>query len=204
MKRICCSLFTAASTIISLYTYTFIVTMSTVTSSGIQRHRQHAYEVGTNKHNKYGLQYGYSVNPDPSNPYGWQAYEAERARQKKHAEMQRQMQRQIEMEMEMAAGRAPVTASSNSSASSTVCTSSVSESSCPTEKKKKKEKKNKGKCSGAACRRKSLRVRRPGPHWCDGKKWGGKIWGMTRDPGDVRIQSCLVRLVFSSLPPNIP
>ncbi|EPE08010.1 hypothetical protein F503_00793 [Ophiostoma piceae UAMH 11346] len=178
--------------------------MSAVTSSGIQRHRQHAYEVGTNKHNKYGLNYGYSVNPDPNNPYGWQAYEAERAQQKKqHADMQAAAAAS-QLQMQMAAGMAPITASgirqpSSPSSSSVVCTSlssSVPESSCstsPSEKKKKKKKekekekekkKRKGKCSGTACRMKSLRVRRPGPHWCDGKKWGGKIWGMTRDPGD--------------------
>lgn len=41
-------------------------------------------------------------------------------------------------------------------------------------------------CNSADCKRRSLRWHKPGPHWCDGKGWGGKIWGITRKPSDVR------------------
>ncbi|EFX01915.1 hypothetical protein CMQ_4986 [Grosmannia clavigera kw1407] len=43
-------------------------------------------------------------------------------------------------------------------------------------------------CNSADCKRRSLRWHKPGPHWCDGKGWGGKIWGVTRKPSDKDIR----------------
>ncbi|OAA62461.1 hypothetical protein SPI_04001 [Niveomyces insectorum RCEF 264] len=39
-------------------------------------------------------------------------------------------------------------------------------------------------CRGLTCKLRSLGFGRAGPHWCGGRNWGGKVWGLTRDPGD--------------------
>ncbi|CAK7274388.1 hypothetical protein SEPCBS57363_006138 [Sporothrix epigloea] len=137
--------------------------------------------------NQYGLNHGYAFMPNPYDPYGWQAYEQECARRQT-----------LEAVAQQQAGLAAVLSevlSSDSSPSAMPYTSSslqllpssgyyyapVCDLDDDDDERRRRKKK---KCSGLKCWRKSLSLQRAGPHWCDGKNWGGKVWGLTRSPGD--------------------
>ncbi|CAK7232259.1 hypothetical protein SCUCBS95973_008201 [Sporothrix curviconia] len=170
--------------------------MSVVIGSELDRHHANLVDVAANPANQYGLGYGYAIMPDPNDPYGWQAYEQERARRKILDAMARQEAEAAAAVSGTLLSTTSMTAATRPSSCLSLSSLSVCSSSCESDgdsdcedddgdDKKKKKRKDKTKtCSGPECRSKTLSFQRAGPHWCDGKKWGGKIWGLTRTPGD--------------------
>ena len=197
--------------------------MSVIVSSELDRHQAHLMDVAANPAHHYGLSHGYAIMPNPNDPYGWQAYEQERSRRnileaiaRQEAEATAALSGTLLSATSTTAATRPSSCLSSASSLSSLseCSSSSSSSSCETDddtsddadddedgKKKKKKlrykaktKSNTKRCSGTECRSKTLSFQRASPHWCDGKKWGGKIWGVTRTPGDVGLRSegCLL------------
>lgn len=162
--------------------------MSVDISSELARHHANLADVAASPANQYGLAHGYAIMPDPNDTYGWQAFEEERARQKCLASLAQNQSLYTLSTSSTTAATTTTRSTRSCSSSSSSCEESDDEDSddaddcdCDCDKKKKKK-----KCGGAWCRRRSLSFQRSSPHWCDGKKWGGKIWGLSRAPGDVR------------------
>lgn len=178
--------------------------MSIIVGSELARHHANLADVASRPVNQYGLSHGYTIMPDPNDPYGWQAFEEERARQKCLAGLATQFP-------SLCSSTTAATATTRSTKSASKCSSSDGEDDddddgsdddstretpvvvvCCDCKKKKKG------CNGLWCKRRSLSFQRSKPHWCDGKKWGGKIWGLSRAPGDVRTHSFSFRLITTN------
>ncbi|CAK7206261.1 hypothetical protein SEUCBS139899_009048 [Sporothrix eucalyptigena] len=165
--------------------------MSGIVGSELGRHAANLADVAANPANQYGLGHGYAILPDPNDPYGWQAYEQERSRRKILEAAARRDAKAKAAAIPGLLSTTSTTAATRPSSCVSLSSLSVCSSSCETSDSEddndddcKKKRKKKEKCSGSECRRKTLSIHRPGPHWCDGKKWGGKIWGLTRTPGD--------------------
>lgn len=183
--------------------------MSVGIDSELARHHANLADVAASPANQYGLAHGYAIMPDPNDPYGWQAFEEERARQKCLAGLAQQQSLHT-LSTSSTTAATTTTRSTRSCSSSLSCCSSSSceeggdedsgDDDCGCDNKKKKK-----KCGGAWCRRKSLSFQRSSPHWCDGKKWGGKIWGLSRAPGDVRFPlptACTLGCSLANKPRN--
>ncbi|CAK7273244.1 hypothetical protein SEPCBS119000_005553 [Sporothrix epigloea] len=136
--------------------------------------------------NQYGLSHGYAVMPDPYDSYRWQAYEQERVR-RQTLEAVAQQQAGLAAVLSDMLGSDPSSSATLYPTSYLQPTHSWSLCCCEDEDDDdddSRRRKKKKKCKGSECRRKTLSFQRAGPHWCDGRSWGGKIWGMTRSPGD--------------------